>query len=235
MRGIGAVVCGVLVFAVTATTRGAEFVLTPTEASGGYTIVGDEIILDDGGQTVTFEIRMSGWDPDLDGSPRLGAFQASMDSSGYFGVNAVPPNPDPDVDLNPLGWPDDGAQGGFQILKRCTIGGTPDINGTACRLTPDCPSGESCVDNPDWVFAGLNYIAAVATVPLAFKWGGAVFGGGAADDGGSRYGGTLILEVPADAVGTYTIRFNPSRAETFMNSGSASKIYGLALVPARIT
>ncbi len=63
----------------------AEIELVPVSAVGGYTIIGNEIILDSAfaGQNVTLEIRVSGW-----ATSHLGAIQAQIDSSGYYSGTA---------------------------------------------------------------------------------------------------------------------------------------------------
>lgn len=79
---------------------GAEYAWVPVGASGGFTLNGDEIVLQGPNQTVTLELRLSGWDPGLTGSPELGPWQATVNATGYLGVNATPPS---GVDLLPVG------------------------------------------------------------------------------------------------------------------------------------
>ncbi len=67
--------CAVTLFSGAAV--GAEFALMPKSASGSYTLNGNEIILDGGGQRVFIEGRISGWTPD-----QLKAWQIRIDSAG---------------------------------------------------------------------------------------------------------------------------------------------------------
>ena len=85
----------------------------PVHATGGHTIDGNTIILDAGGQTVTLHLMLSEWDPET-----LGSYQGTVDSSGYLGANAVPPNPG--VDLTAIGWPITPDDGAFLALKVCS-------------------------------------------------------------------------------------------------------------------
>ena len=75
--GIGVSVCGL------SAARGADIQLIPISASGSNTIVGNEITLDGGGQTVFLEIFISNWDPNLIGSPQLRAWEVGIDDTGF--------------------------------------------------------------------------------------------------------------------------------------------------------
>ena len=83
----------------------ATFEWIPFDASGSHTIVGNEIILHETGQSVTLEIYVSGWYPNL-----LKTVQATVDSSGYSnGVGGT---------LVPLGWPGTPEDGCFIDTSR---------------------------------------------------------------------------------------------------------------------
>ena len=60
----------------TYSAHAAEFEWIPVSATGTHTINGNTIVLVGGGQQVTLELHMSGWDPNMDSDPLLGAFQA---------------------------------------------------------------------------------------------------------------------------------------------------------------
>jgi hypothetical protein len=66
-------------------------------------------------------------------------------------------------------------------------------------------------------------------------WGATSLSGSKADDGQTYYLGTLILEVPANADGTYTIEFLPDVAKTYMVDEYGQKIVPLVFTPALIT
>ena len=83
---------------------GADFFWVPIEATGSHSIDGNMITLQGGGQTVTLEMKLSGWDPEEDGPP-LGAYQFTIDGTGYSSGNGDP--------LVPTGWPATPANGAF--------------------------------------------------------------------------------------------------------------------------
>jgi len=108
--------------------------------------------------------------------------------------------------LNPLGWP-----------------ATPDDGAYVDEL------------HPDYVFLGMYAISTTDTSTIAYRWGGTILGvGGVPDGGGNYYGGTLSLEVPPGAAGTYTIAFEEEWG-TFMVDPAADFIPIDILRSARIT
>ena len=110
----------------------------------------------------------------------------------------------------------------------------PDVNVAPCVLPTDCP-GEACAPNIDWVCFGLNAIPAVSTSSLDYEFAAATQAGGAADDGTTFYGATLILEVPVNATGSYTIGFVDDPNQTFMRDADATPIFGIILTPTIIS
>ena len=108
--------------------------------------------------------------------------------------------------LNPLGWPGSPEDGCFIDTSR-----------------------------PGYVFYGMTAIDAVYTGGLDYIWGATLLIGEKADDGQTYYLGTLILEVPIDASGTYTIGFLPDAIKTFMKDNYGQSIVPLILTPALIT
>ena len=86
---------------------------------------------------------------------------------------------------------------------------------------------------PDWVFFGeVPPIIEYYLDDPDYEYGYTRMGDCKVDEGVLYYGGTLILEIPAGADGTYTIAFNPSPTKTFLNDADGVKIPGVALVPA---
>ena len=63
--------------------RCAEVSLVPVSADGTHELNGNEIVLTGGGQRVFLELRLSDWDSDGDGLPKLRGFQVSVDSAGF--------------------------------------------------------------------------------------------------------------------------------------------------------
>jgi PKD domain len=90
--------------------------------------------------------------------------------------------------------------------------------------------------HPKYVFNGFASLPAVSTATLNYIWGTVIFMGGAkTDDGQTYYFATLILDVPSDASGTYTIGFINNPSTTFMSDDSSQNILPLTLTPALIT
>jgi|GEM_PF-3163755 len=220
------VVCATL-GATSLTSLGAEFALVPKGATGAHNIAGQEITLDGPNQQVTVHMELSGWDPDTNNDPLLGAFQGSIAPTGYSSGTGV--------DLNPLGWPGTPSDGAFQALNLCTVNQVPDPSGIPCISAPDCPQNEFCIPNQRWVFNGLSYINAVSTASLQYEYVASAQAGGKADDGGTFYLGTLIVEVPSGASGTYTIAFDASPTATFLQDDGAVPITPITTVPLLIT
>ena len=75
--------CYCLTLICTYSGHAAEFEWVPVSATGVHAINGNTIVLTGGGQQVSIDLRISGWDPDLNNDPLLGAFQATIDSDGY--------------------------------------------------------------------------------------------------------------------------------------------------------
>lgn len=61
----------------------AEYKLIPITADGTHSISGQEITLTGGGQRIQLEVFLSGWDPDLDGNPKLRGWQVRINSCTY--------------------------------------------------------------------------------------------------------------------------------------------------------
>ncbi|UCE58738.1 MAG: hypothetical protein JSU63_14995 [Phycisphaerales bacterium] len=228
-----------VLFTVTANAQVIEWV--PVDASGNHTIIGNEIVLEGGGQLVTLHLKLSGWDPDQIGET-LGSYQAAIDPSDYLGANASPANPG--VDLNPSGWPISPSDGIFQALQVCveTLQ-FPDVfdplsTCTSATAEEDCgPFPAGCVDRPDFVYAGVDFVPTVTTSTLAYTMGAATVDCPTDPDGGMTkfYGGTLILEVPVDAQGSYTVGFNNSPDYTLMTNCIGIFMSTMTRVPAQIS
>jgi len=108
--------------------------------------------------------------------------------------------------LNPLGWPGSPEDGCFINASRS-----------------------------DYVFYGMVQLDAVYTGDLNYMWGATLIVGTKTDDGQPYYFGTLILEIPTDASGTYTIDFIAGIDKTFMKDNNGQNILPIALTSALIT
>ncbi|MBE0557924.1 MAG: hypothetical protein IH628_11890, partial [Proteobacteria bacterium] len=103
------------------------------------------------GSQVRLDLMISGWDPNRDGDPKLGAVQAKLDSSGLSSGPGTP--------LVPLGYPDSPDDGAFIIFAVCATddGYHPDSFDPLSRCEDDeeCPPDYPfCVDNPNLVYYG---------------------------------------------------------------------------------
>lgn len=199
---------------------GSGFSLVPIGSTGAHAINGQEIRIPAGAATVTLEVRVFGWDPNHDGSPRLNAYQAQIDSAGF-------------------------ASGSSGVLSD---GRQP------CTTSADCPSGHACLSvgvcdmsdhvfidpgHPNYVFSGVGEIHAVDFSIANLRFGGVVDppSNAAVDTGAARYGGTLRLDVPADARGTFTVGFIAQEAGdgSFVVIDTSVAQWASPLVPALIT
>ena len=159
----------------------------PVSASGDYHIsdnfgtlgVPSEITLLSGGDgTVELHLYVSGWGT-APGTPELGAYQGTVESSGYWGSNAEPP--DAGVDLTPLGWPETPGDGAFIDAIR------PDF---VMKDLQAWSAVSSITLDYEWVSVSGTYPD------------------GAVDGVAAPYAGTLILEIPENAGSTYSIGFS---------------------------
>jgi len=152
------------------------------------------------GGEVTVGIFISDWSPDY-----VDLYQVAIDESGYSSGSSGT--------LTPKGWGDRADR--------------------ICSDSNECPQGSWCdtigveghcgigafidADRSDYIFSGREVIAAVDVQSLRYRYGGLVyFDAPMPDPGSARYGGTLILKVPEDADGTFTIAI--ADIDTFLST-----------------
>jgi hypothetical protein len=224
---------------LTAVTSGAEIELRPISASGVHMVNGNQIVLTGADQQVFLEIFASAWAP-----AEIKIMQVTIDSSGYSSGLGAPLEPafsacSTLADCN-------AAFGGGNCAKACNAG---DRAGEPCNTDTDCPNAPagSCVaayclagfqvtTRADWMFLGAESpIASVDTSSLDYRYGGTDIGGFLASDSGTpAYCGTLVLDVPPAAAGTYTIGFLVAGNGTFLLDENDIFVEPLDLVPAVI-
>ncbi|MHC4696640.1 MAG: IPTL-CTERM sorting domain-containing protein [Planctomycetota bacterium] len=224
----------------------------PVAASGNVFCTPDippcrrtEIMLLEGGVKATLFMQVSGWDWDQDDMPTLGAFQGTLDSSTLWGGHASGVNTLPGADLVPVGWPawpyDEGA---FQALMVCSddffdVDMTdPNIALSRCTRPDDCPPDYPfCVDRPDYVFYELHHYSQVWRDTADFAWLGLSLDCAADPDGGATkfYVGTLLLDVPIGAQGTYNVRMIDDPQTTMLLECWGISIEGLVVSSGQIT
>ncbi len=203
--------------------------LVPVSSSDtGATIVEEEnkIELSSGGHQVFLNIRVSDWDP---GASRvqLKSWQAVIDSTGYTSglqgtltpyAPACVDDDDCEALMGPLGYPW-GAGGG------CGVTGWP-----AGECIP------AWIDNErtDYILYGQAESAAVDVSTLDFRYGSttsAFPSPGIAE----LYAGTLAVDVPVDAAGTFVIDFRRGAGDTCLIDGDNYLIPLGGIEPAVIT
>ncbi len=204
----------------------------PVDSTGAHSIAGNTMTVSADSQ-VRLHLKISGWDLNLDGDPTLGAVQGRVDAAGYSSGDGAP--------LVPLGSDTGiGFQGAFQALAVCTdapygCGPEQDLLGR-CFSIGDCAVGQLCMARCDYVFYNLDSSSAVSTTTLNYTWEAVTTDCDVSDDDGeAKYVGTLVLEVPADADGTYSIGFDTDANQTFFTDCAGAPIPGLTTVPAQIT
>ena len=189
----------------------------------GVVIAGNEIRLPSGGIRVWLQIEVTGWAPQS-----LRVFQAQIDSSGFTSGEAGTLTP---------------------AVQSCTNNGN--CRGTISGITSGCALGEParCVEgfcqssyqngcDPAWIGSSLETIYAVDAATLNRRYGCASNPGEPMTDFAPSYGGTLVLDVPVEARGTFTIGFDSNLLNTFLYDDSSPVIRPIpiaALQPAMIT
>jgi subtilisin family serine protease len=168
------------------------FSFMPVGATGEHTIEGNHIFLAEGGQRVTLDIRVSGWDLDMDGEPLLRGYQAAPDASGFTNVlngsldfPVVSCNTYDDCRAGPVG------HGWCMETGFCDL--TTVVYVDASRedfVYADVPSMHGAFDYVETAAAG------------ALTWDDL---DSAPDMGRVRYGGTIELDVSPDAEGAFVV------------------------------
>lgn len=161
----------------------AGFSLVPVSASGHHYISGRVLTLVQGAQRIVAEMRLSGWDPDQDGTPALRSYEAVFD----FG--SKPP---------------------FSPAK-ITCANNEDCLGDSLCVDGVCDAyGSINVDtfHPEFVFANLDVIASTSFSGLPGFFALLIDGEESVfDDGLTHYGGTVVLDFVEQAAGGLSIPF----------------------------
>jgi len=129
------------------------------------------------------------------------------------------------------------------LLKtiQATVDSSKYSNGVGGTLVPygwpGTPEDGCFIDTArtDFVFNGMVFIDAVSYTSLDYMWGATLLMGAKTDDGLDYYLGTLILEIPATADGTYNIDFIDGTSKTFMKDDGDNHISPIITNPAAIT
>lgn len=193
----------------------------------GTTIVGTTITMGSVPSRVWLEVHATGW-PSASGQcartvqARIDAADVEMNGGGYSGANA---------DCG--GQPATGAGDITNAVQPCA-------NTAVCRQTMSgrtsgcfagepnacsagfCPYGFIDGCDPEYIAAGFNNIPAADTATMNFR-GGTTLNepeDACMNDFAPSYVATVVIEVPANAKGTYTLDFGIS--ESFLLNGQAA-------------
>ena len=233
-----------LIGALCATSVSAQVVeFVPVSSTGPSTITGNEIVILDDEVRIQFDIFISGWG-DASNNPDLSAYWVTMVGSSLLGANATPPNPGVD-----LGFP---APVACETAADCTSGGCGafktgfcndnqpafllsqvclDDMTTPCAFGGHCAGTPVCIPNSDWITAECSPAWFMLVSPSGdFVWSSLCQAAPVTDPGVPRYAGSLRIDVPGEAGGTYTIAFNPDSGETFLHDGNGILIPGITLI-----
>ncbi len=222
----------------------------PSNYPPGTTIVGQEIILGSVPARVWLEVYITGWAPDVLKvvQATISATDPEQDGGGYSGSSATY-----------MGAPAIGAGDLRPALQPCNT--NADCRATMSGISAACgngepshcilfdgvnpsyfPAGKFCepsfenLCDPQWIGSGIAGTPAVYLLSLNTRFGFVADPGEIPTDFHPSHVGTLILDVPANARGTYTIDFKED--ETFwypdVPPGSTDP-YINALNSARIT
>lgn len=203
---------------------GASVALQPVRASGTHTIIGNEIFLPSGDQRVFIEVRVAGWGPQF-----LKTVQVEIDSSGYQNDNSmIVPAVEPCAGRNSTGHSQ--CAQALEFGSRCDVPSFP-------LPAQFCEPGFQNTTRPDWIGYGFSVFSAVDISTLNYRYGTTTSPDfPITDPGESRYLGTLMLDVPPGASGTFLVGIVPGY--TFMKDGTQPMNQPIPislLVPARIT
>ena len=189
--------------------------LVPTGAIGNYRLEGNEITVSEGA-VIYVEIHIAHWDFDQDAVPLLLGYQATIDASSFSS----------------------GSQGSlipFELACEDTITCIYQIAKSAGECTDGrCPAGFIGTGREDWILELSGSPEVDLSVP-DFRYTAARSLGGVVDDGTPGYAGTLLLEVPPDTSGTFTIRLSKSPEDTYLLDTEGNPIGPLFFGDARIT
>lgn len=197
-----------------------ELRLMPISANGSHTIVGNEIRLNGAGQRVFLQLQVRGWSPNP-----LKLYQAVLDPAGYAsGASGV-------ITPADLTCPSANSAGHTFCAGVFGTGARCESTGVGLRCTP----GFIDQFHANYVFAGRISTFAVDTSTPSYRYAAVLNPGDPAfDDGTTRYAGTLVLDVPAGAQGTFTIGMLSGETLSFLADEDNNLILPQTLNPTRI-
>ncbi len=229
MRSMSRVVVGAIAMAfLSGTALGTEYKLQPISANGSHQIVNNEIRLFGANQRVFLEVQLRGWAPKT-----ARTYQAKIAANGYSSgaVGTIGP-----AFHNCPGRTGPGNQACALALgagSRCDVPPSP-------APATSCTAGFINTFHANWVFkdtCGVDpCVVNTAVVDISspsYRYAGVLEGCPCAQDNGTfKYGGTLVLDVPPGAAGTFTIGFET--AFTYVAEENGDQVEPLTTTPAVI-
>ncbi|MCO6438425.1 MAG: hypothetical protein J5J06_15150 [Phycisphaerae bacterium] len=223
------------VFVAPAIGQTAE--LRPVGSTGPSVINGNEIQIPTGGAGVEVELHilMYGWDSVVPNT-FLGTAGAKIDGDNGFSSGSGTP-------LLPIEFgTSTESHGGYIASQVCFFSGRPGCPspGTPASGETPCvaidPADGPCVPNPAFVLYANSPITAVNfNIGLSYEFVAVRSSPqGALDEGTNHYLGTLILDIPEGAAGTYTIGFVEDPLSTYMADDDVKDIPIQTFIPATI-
>lgn len=189
--------------------------LVPIAANGNYRIEKNEITVLPG-QPVFLEIQLADWDRDRDGVPLLSEYQITMDSSSYSSGTRG--------ELAPFTPPCPPTYCSVAVLANA-----------GCDVDNTCIAGMVDHNDETNLFASVASTGQVDRTTLDYRFWAAATGVAVPDFGDPRHAGFIVLKVPPDAAGTFTVRVSEAPFETFLLDSKGIPLGTLAFSPARIT
>jgi len=200
----------------------ADAPLEQNPTPDGWSISGDEITMTEGNRPVWLEIRISDWDPGQTGR-KLKAWEAWIDHMSYTtGLDGA-------LELYTVACvTDEDCEQALGRGSKCTDPLWP--------LDYTCPSGFIDDTRTDYVFYDLQELSGVNICSDDNVCYGATINDGEPipSPGYETYAGTLVIWVPPDARGTFTIELMPWPYSDLMDQNNQLMTL-LAVIPAKIT
>lgn len=187
--------------------RAAEMFVQPVGASGTHTIVGREIRLAGGGQRVFFDIFLHGFAPD-----QLAAYQVAIQTvvSSDTG-STIGPAIQTCPSVNSAGH-----------LVCATAFGDTGLGSPRCyEASPKgelrCEAGWMSKVRTDWAFYGHSSVSTVAIGSPLFRWACTTTDNSdlVTDEGQTFYAGSMAIDVPGDATGTFMLGFDATQSNLY--------------------
>ncbi len=187
-----------------------RMIFQPIHANSNFRIRDNEIFLRPGGALVTLDLQITNWDLDQNGAPLLRAYQAKLDSSGFTSGEAG------SLSLATIACASDN-----DCFGDTTCG--MQVSGV-CDNIPGQNHAHVFIDenNPKFIYSGIENIFGTNTVTNDVILFGLTSNqdDSVADTGENRYFGTILIDVPPDAFGTFWIGMPDSTDESLLVASS---------------